>query len=168
MCSSSSLRHSQQGVAASARPPETTMSSGGIRSSSAHGPSDRFRDRRLADAGRTDEEQDVPPELVVVSVPGRARRHALLAQLAHREELEHMIFDILQAVVILLEDLARALQIERLVGPLVPREFRHGLQVGPDDLGLHGIPAGPLEPRELAIHFLLCRLWQRQGLEPGA
>jgi len=56
---------------------------------------------------------------------------------------------------VLVEDRGRPLQVERLFGPLVPRQLSHGLEIRADDLGFHRVPGRALEPRQLAVHFLL-------------
>ena len=68
-----------------------------------HRPSDRLRDRRLADAGRTREQQD--PALLW-----------LLRELVDRQELEHAILHVAEPEVILVEDLRGLRDIEVLVG----------------------------------------------------
>src|SRR2546425_5766128 len=145
----------------------------------AHRAGDRFGDRRLADAGRADEQENVPL-LFVVLVPLRSapllgrgllrgcRGGFALPQLAHRQEFEHLVLDVLQAVVVLLEDLGRALQVERFVGPCAPRQLRHGLEVGPDHLGLHRVAVRPLQPRQLPLHLLARRLAKLQLRQPLA
>ena len=69
---------------------------------------------------------------------------------------------------VLLEDLGRALQVERLVSPLAPRQLRHGLQVCSDYLGLHRVAVRPFEPLELALHLLARRLGKLQPRQPLA
>ena len=76
-----------------------------------HRAGDRTPERGLADAGRPDEAED--------------RRHvprhaALRHQLAHGEEIEDALLDVLEAVVILIEHLLRDLQIEAVGRPLRP------------------------------------------------
>jgi hypothetical protein len=78
-----------------------------------------------------------------------------LTQLPHREELEHFVLHVAQAVMILFEDGRGALQVERLFGALAPRQLGHGLEVGANDLGFHGLPPGALEAGELALDLLL-------------
>src|SRR5438128_6663732 len=52
---------------------------------------DRLRQRRLADARRSDEAED--------------RAFRLFDELAHREELQDALFDLLEAVVVFVQDL---------------------------------------------------------------
>src|SRR5881409_627872 len=59
---------------------------------------------------------------------------------------------------VLFQDLHGALQVERLLGSLVPRELGHGLEVGADHLRFHRIAIRPLQPFELAVDLLPCGL----------
>ena len=71
---------------------------------------DAAREARLADAGRPDEAQD--------------RALQLLRQRLHREVLEDALFDLLQAVVILVEDLLGFRDVVALLGLVVPRQVK--------------------------------------------
>ena len=73
------------------------------------GPRDRAPERRLADPGRADEAED-------------RRGAALGSQLAHREELEDAVLDLLDVVVVLVEDLKRMAEVEVVLGLLSPRK----------------------------------------------
>src|SRR5213596_674806 len=64
-----------------------------------------------------------------------------------------------------LEDFRRPLQVERFFRPLVPRQLGDRLEIGANDLRLHGFPAGALQPRQLAIDFFASRLRQRERIE---
>ena len=130
-----------------------------------HRPRDGLGDRGLPDARGADEQQDVPLELLVVLVAGPGRRPALLAQLAYGQELEHLILHVLQAVVVLFEDLPSPFQGERFLHPLVPGKLRDGLEVRPDHLRFHRIAVGPLQPVELAVDFLAGGLGELDRLE---
>src|SRR6059036_3384160 len=74
--------------------------------------------------------------------------------------------EILETIVILLEDLRRPLQVERLLRPLVPGQFGHRLEVRADYLGLHRVPVRPLQPSELAVDFLARGFGELERLEP--
>ena len=76
----------------------------------AHGAGDAPAERGLADAGRADEEQD--------------RAADLLGELAHRHVLEDPLLGLLEAVVVLVEDLLGVRQVEVVVGELAPRQAR--------------------------------------------
>jgi hypothetical protein len=72
----------------------------------AHRPGDALAERRLADAGRADEREDRAADRV--------------RQRADREVLEDPLLDLLQAVVVLVEDLGGLLDVELVVGRDVP------------------------------------------------
>ena len=55
------------------------------------------------------------------------------ARLAHGEVLEDPLLDLLEAVVVLVEDLGRLLDIEQVLGGDVPRQADQPVDVGPDD-----------------------------------
>ena len=132
----------------------------------AHGARDRLRDRRLSDTRRADEQQSRRARGAIILVPGRFLFGLALAKLPHRQKLEHLVFDVLQTVMVLFQNFLGPFQIEGLVGALVPRQLGDGLEVGADDLCFHRLAAGALEPRELAIHFLARRLGEVERIEP--
>src|SRR5438093_1974635 len=132
----------------------------------AHRPRDGFGDRGLPDARRSHEQQGRRARGAIIFVPRGLLLRLLLPQLADREELEHLVLHILEAVVIFLEDLRGLLQVERLFGALVPRQLGDGLEVGANDLRLHRFPPGALQPPELAIDLFARRLRQLQRIEP--
>ena len=87
-------------------------------------------------------------------------RQLLRAQLPDGEELEHAVLHVRQAVVILVEHLARVAQVEVVVGARVPRQLGDPLEIGADHLRFHGLAARALETAELALDFLARRLRQ--------
>ena len=105
---------------------------------------DRLADRRLAGAGRADQSQDRARSLVV-------RDAAVLAQLAHREVLDDAVLDVLEAGVVGVEDLPRALRIERLVAPLRPRHGDQPVEIRADHRRLAARVAHRLEAPQLAL-----------------
>src|SRR3989440_11131947 len=131
-----------------------------------HGARDRLGDRGLAYPRGADEQQDLTARLLIVFVALRHRVGRALPQLTHGQELEDLILHVLETVVILLEDLRRPLQVERLLRPLVPGQFGHRLEVGADHLGFHRVAAPPLQPGELAVVFLARGFGGVEGLEP--
>ncbi len=85
---------------------------------------DRLAEAGLADPGRADEAED------------RSRR--LGVQLADREVLEDPVLDLLEVVVVLVEHLARVIDVEVVLGLLVPGQLDQPLEVGADDPVLGG------------------------------
>src|SRR5438034_4194775 len=131
-----------------------------------HGARDRLGDRGLAYPRGADEQQDLTARLLIVFVALRHRVGRALPQLTYGQELEDLILHVLETVVILLEDLRRPLQVERLLRPLVPGQFGHRLEVGADHLGFHRVAARPLQPGELAVDFLARGFGELERLEP--
>src|SRR6185369_6116968 len=102
---------------------------------------DRLAEGGLANAGRADEAQD-----------GAASRRI---ELAHREVLEDAALDLLEAVMVVVEDAARFLDVDRAIRRALPRQLDEPLEVGAD----HGVLAGgvghALEALELLARLLL-------------
>ena len=88
----------------------------------AHRLGDALAERGLADAGRSDEGEDRAADLV--------------GQGPDREVLEDPLLDLLEAVVVLVEDLGGYLDIELVVGRDVPRQADEPVDVRPDDADL--------------------------------
>ena len=105
------------------------------------GAGDADADGGFADAGRADEAEDLP---LLVG-----------CELVHGEEVEDAFLDLLQAVVVVVEDLGRLLDVDRVLRLLVPRQGEQPFDVVADDarLGVHVVHA--LEAVELAVHDLL-------------
>ena len=108
-------------------------------------PAQRFGDalaeRRLADAGRTDEAED------------RALRVGI--QGPHREILEDAFLDRLEVVVIAVEDFARRLQVEPVLRHPAPRQRGEHVEIGARDLVLGGLRRHLAQALELAVGNLL-------------
>jgi hypothetical protein len=137
-----------------------------------HGTGNRPRDRGLADSGRPGKEKDWRPRRSVVLVPRSLgllpprfglRLPRLLFQVAlrlcrpqlvNRKELQHPVFDVLQAVVILVENLGRLLEIEMILTPFIPRQLGHGLEVAANDLVFHRLAIHTAQPAQLAVDLL--------------
>ena len=105
----------------------------------AHRAGDALAERRLADAGRADEGEDRAADLV--------------GEGADREVLEDALLDLLEAVVVLVEDLGGLLDVVEVVGRDVPRQADEPVDVRPDhaDLGRGGRdPAHPVDFLERA------------------
>ena len=102
----------------------------------AHGAGDALAEARLADAGRSDEEED--------------RRADLLGQLAHGHVLDDALLRLLEAPVVLVEDLLGLVEVEVVIGLDAPRQADEPVDVGANDALLR---AGARDPRE-SIDFL--------------
>ena len=92
----------------------------------------------------------------VLPVPGgpdEAEDRALhvLLQLAHGQVFEDPLLDLLEVVVVGVEDLARAPQVEPVAAGLAPGENGQPVEIGPDDrvFGRAGVHSG--QPLELAF-----------------
>ena len=84
----------------------------------AHGGGDRLAQRRLAHAGRADEAQD--------------RALGVGLELAHGQELQDPVLDLLHVVVVGVQRLARLLEVDVVVAGLRPRQRGQPLQVAAD------------------------------------
>src|SRR3990170_6613581 len=78
----------------------------------AHRPSDRTAKTGPANAGRTDEAQDGPLDATGLI--------ALRDKLPHGQEVNDALFDFLQTVVIVIEDLLGLIDIQLIIGALGP------------------------------------------------
>ena len=108
------------------------------------------------------------PSLPSPSAAAAGRRgFALELELAHRQELEHPVLDVLEPVVVLLEDLRRVLEVDLLLGAGVPRQLGDGLEVGADHLRLHRLAAHARQSSELAVDLLAHVLRQLESVELG-
>jgi hypothetical protein len=107
---------------------------------------DRLADRGLARPGRSDQGQDRARALVL-------RDATLLAQLAHGQVLDDPLLHVLEARVVGVEDLARDLGVEPLVGLRAPRHGEQPVEVGADHRGLARGVAHALEPAELTLRL---------------
>ena len=107
-----------------------------------HRPRDALAERRLADAGRADEGEDRAADRV--------------RQGPDREVLEDPLLDLLEAVVVLVEDLCGALDVELVVGRDVPGQADEPVHVRPDDADLGRGGRDPAHP----VDFL-----ERPGLD---
>ena len=81
----------------------------------AHRACDGLGDRGLADARRSDEQQRRRARGAIVLVSRSLFLGLLLPELPNREELEHLVFHVLEPVVVLFEDFGRPFEIERLL-----------------------------------------------------
>src|ERR1700676_1379092 len=83
-------------------------------------PCDRLAQRRLADARRSDETQDLCLRVRI--------------QLQYSEMLENPLFHVLQAEMVLIQLLPGAWDVKRILAALPPRQLQHVVQIGPDDV----------------------------------
>ena len=93
----------------------------------AQGAGDRLAEAGLADAGRPDEGDDraTPRPVAALGVAVAASTAPLGPQLAHGEELDDAVLDLVEAVVVGVEHLAGVGQVELVGGALAPRELEH-------------------------------------------
>ncbi len=158
----------------------------------AQGACDRLGDRGLPHSRRSHEEEDgtatrmrlgrvVQVLVATIGSVGRVLRfiasgcrlalgliQAIQLELTHREELEDAILDVLEAIVVVLENLGCLREVDLLLGTLVPRQLSHPLQEGADDLVLGRLRAGTLETSELAIDLGALLFAQLECFDPLA
>ena len=115
---------------------------------------DRLAQRRLADAGGSDEAEDGSAALVLDL--------ALAPEAAHRQVLEDAVLDLFQAGVIGLEHCARGCHVVLVVGLLAPGQGQQPVEVGADRRGLGMARAGAVEALELALGLLARLVGERR------
>ena len=108
---------------------------------------DRLADRGLPGSGRPDEGQDRAATPIGLDA-------ALLAELRDGDVLDDPILDVVQTCVVLVQDLARVIGIQPLLGSLAPRDGEQPVEVVPDHRCLGRLVPHALEPRELALGLL--------------
>ena len=122
-------------------------------------PRDRLAERRLADAGRSDQRDD---RAGATAEYGDA---ALAAELANREELDDPLLHVLETGVILIEDAPCLGEVEVVLGSHVPGDLEHPVEIGPDPAVLRALLARPLEAVQLALDLLAHVLGHARVLE---
>ena len=126
------------------------------------GAGDRLAERGLADAGRADEGEDGA---------GLAARGAdlldaaLLAELAHGEQLHDPLLHLVEAGVVGVERGARRVDVELVGGALGPREAEDGVEPALDPAALHVLLGHPLEAAELLAQRPHHLVGHARGLE---
>ena len=75
-------------------------------------------------------------------------------QLAHGEVLEDALLDLLEVVVVLVEDLARVLEVEVVLGRDAPGQVDDPVEVGADDGVSARVGMAALEPLDLLLDLL--------------
>ena len=111
-------------------------------------------DRRLADRSPGSRRRAGARDRLLPALRRLLATSAGIAQLAHRQKLEHPVLDVLQGVVVFLQDPRSLPQVQMVLGPDVPGQLGNVLEVGPDDLRLHRLAANPLQPAKLAVDLL--------------
>ena len=106
---------------------------------------DALAERRLADAGRTDKAQD--------------RTLALRVQLAHREILEDASLHLVEAEVVIIQDVASACDVDMVFGRLRPRHFGQPLEIRAEHRVLARALLHPLEALQLFARMLIDFRW---------
>ena len=111
---------------------------------------------------------DWPSE--VLPTPGGPTKHriGLLpvgVELAHREVLEDAALDLVQAEVVLIEDLAGFGDVDVLAASILPRQFRKPLEVGAQHRALGAALAHALQALELLDRVLVDVLGHAGGLD---
>ena len=86
-----------------------------------------------------------------------------LLELRDREVLDDPVLDLLEVEVVVVEDRARVIEVEVVLGERVPRQRENPLEVGADHAVLGGGRRQPLEPRELPVGRLAHVLGQRRA-----
>ena len=108
-----------------------------------HGTRDRLSQRRLADAGRSDEAENG-------SLDRRRRRRGPL-QFLDGEIFDDAFFDLAEVVVILVEHRARGDRIEAILGEDRPRDVQHPIDVRAEHLVFGRRGRHPLQPIDFAL-----------------
>ena len=158
-----------------------------------HGPGDRPRDRGLAHARRAGEEEDLPlrvrglARFLHVIFSRRFRRRggrlrprgragqlrgllgllARLPELPNRQEFQDAVLHVGKRVVILVQDPRGLLDVQVVFAAGVPGKLRDRLEVGPDDLGLHGLAPDARQTPPLPVHLLADVFGEIQPVELG-
>jgi hypothetical protein len=106
--------------------------------------SDRMPERRLADARRPDEAEDLAG--------------GILLELRDGEVLDDPLLDLVEVVVVLVEDVPVVIEVEIVVRVAALRESREPVEIGADDPVLGRRRGKPPESRKLAVGSLPNRL----------
>ena len=103
---------------------------------------DRSAERRLADAGRSDEAED-------------RSLHLLSAQLANGQIFEDALLDLFEIVVVLVENRTGPFQIVIVGRHHAPRKAGHPIEIGTNDRRLSRIGMRAFQPFDLFLDFFL-------------
>src|SRR5581483_11879649 len=109
----------------------------------------RLAERGLADAGRADERQDGAR-----AATGGVPHPALLPELAHGQVLDDPVLDVVESRVILVEDASGLRDVEVVLGPDVPGNLGHPVEVRADPTVLGRLLGRALQTGKLALGLL--------------
>ena len=126
-------------------------------------PGDRLTERGLADTGRADQRHHRTRATAADDLETTLRTTG-----ADREVLHDPILDVVEAVVIGVQHLARGGDVGRVGGLGVPGQLEDGVQPGADVAGLGALVAGPLELADLAKRRLADVVGQIRLLDTGS
>src|SRR6185369_1587895 len=101
---------------------------------------DGAAERGLADAGRADEAED--------------RALGVGLELAHGEELEDALLDLLEVVVVLVEHAPGVREVEAVFARQAPWQAGQPVEVGAGDRRLRRVRVAALEPLDLFVELL--------------
>ncbi len=117
-------------------------------------PGDRLPQRRLADAGRSDEAQDWSFRIRV--------------QFQNAQMFEDALLHIFQPEVIFIQHLPRFRDIERILGALAPRQLQHIIEISADYVVVWRARRQLRQTVQFARGFLQNFLWQIRLSQPFA
>ncbi len=121
-------------------------SQAGMFEAAAHRTGDGLAQRSLADSRRSDQAHD--------------RRLGLGIEFQDRKLFQDALFDFLQIVMVFIQHLASAGQLEDVGGAFFPGQLQDQLQISPRELVIGGGRRQTLQPAQLPVGFLADRLGQ--------
>ena len=95
-------------------------------------------------------------------------RRPLRLKLAHGEELEDAVLDVLEPIVVFGEHVRRGLQVDLVFGAVVPGQLRDPLEVGADDLVFRRLGVGAPQALEFPFDLDAGVVGEPQRLDPLA
>ena len=98
---------------------------GSAREVATHAASDRFSERCLADAGRSNEAED--------------RSLCIGSEFSDGKEFKDAIFDLFEAVMVRVKDFACLMKVEIIVRTCVPGQIDHPVEIGSDQMPIRGV-----------------------------
>ena len=118
----------------------------------AQGPGDGAAQRGLAHAWRAGEAEDGALGLGI--------------ELAHAEEFQDAVLDLVQTVMVLVQDGLGMGDVQAVAGKLLPRQFHQPVQIGAHHVGLGGVGVHAGQAAQLLVGFL-AHLFGQAGLVQG-